>query len=73
MELKSEEPSVPLDGYSLVVMDLSKDRNKCGEGPQVKVRGVLSLKGKRTNGHYGFVGKVLKTYVVTYPIYKIPK
>ena len=51
---------MPLDDYFIVVLDLSTDRNKCGEGPQVKVRGILSLRGKRTVGHYGFVGKIFK-------------
>ena len=58
--MRSEEHSVPLDDYFIVVLDLSTDRNKCGEGPQVRVRGILSLRGKRTVGHYGFVGKVFK-------------
>ena len=58
IEIKSEEASIALDGYSLVVMDMSKDRNKCGNKPEVKVRGVLSLQGKRTVDHLAFVGNI---------------
>ena len=59
IELQSEESGVALDGYSLVVMDISKERSQCGSEPRVKVRGALSLHGKRTDGHYAFVGKCL--------------
>ena len=58
IELQSERESVSLDGYSLVVMEYGKDRNKCNEEAQIRVRGVLSLNGRRTTGHFAFVGNV---------------
>ena len=57
IEIRSEESSVSLDGFQLVAMEYSKDRSKCNEGAQLRIRGALSLKGKRTVNHYAFIGK----------------
>ena len=65
IEIRSEESSVSLDGYSLVVMDISKER-ECGSDPRVKVRGVLRLQGKRTVDHYAFVGKFMDLSILDY-------
>ena len=67
IEIRSEESSVSLDGYSLVVMDISKER-ECGSDPRVKVRGVLRLQGKRTVDHYAFVGKFMDLFLIMYLI-----
>ena len=58
IEIRSERESVSLDGYSLVVLEHGKDRNKCNEEAQLRVRGVLSLNGKRTVGHFAFIGNI---------------
>ena len=60
IEIRSEEESVSLDGYAIVVMEYSKPRSQCKEENQLKVKGVISLKGKRTVGHYAFIGNSSK-------------
>ena len=57
IEIRSEEESVSLDGYAIIILEFNKPRSQCNEDNELKVKGVISLNGKRTVGHYGFIGK----------------
>ena len=55
IELRSEAKSSSLDGFQVVVMEFSKEREKDAQ-QQLKLRGVISLNGKRTSDHLAFIG-----------------
>ena len=55
IELRSREENVSLDGYFLVVLDYSLDRNT-NSGRVLRVKAATSLRGKSMTGFYGFVG-----------------
>ena len=55
VELRSEEKSVSLNGFQLICLEFSKEREK-DSYQQLKLRGVMSLNGKTTHDHLAFIG-----------------
>ena len=67
IELRGRDENLSLNGYYLVVLDYSLDRN-IGSGRVLRVKAATSLQGKSMNGYYGFVGKYILSVQCIYRI-----
>ena len=56
LELKADQPDISLDDYYIGILDYSRNRQE-NNRETLRVKGILSLKGKRLSGKIGFIGK----------------
>ena len=61
IEIKSEVENISLDGYYVTVMGYSRDHHQRASvnsaSEDLRVHGILNLRGKRLRGRIGYVGK----------------